>query len=584
MPFRMPPQSYYPRARLRFILRMEDFGATDTPDVPQRIPTIRQGSKDQGAPGSLQVVQQGTQLLLVLPGSQPSASGGGPLDQTTSEDGRTQVVDGVVPQSATLELNGIRMADKLTATISLRDLPFDPRALRAVGVKYFLGCVTASDADRGSRGLLRQNATSSGLALPYDTIPDTWVDASGQARSNQRFEGFVDDYHLVLEGDQATVQIACVDNTRLLLETDHPGRMSLSTTMPIHRAIANYLASFPKFAGFAVEYRPAVDESLIPVLGNAIAKTAAQPGKGPPQGAAQKVKVWDYLTDAVGMVGHIIFVEGSTIVIQRPRTLYDEGFVRQNDPWSGRVVTGNGQPPLVLPIRMYGYGANVMKLDLGRTYARTAPTNIEVRSYSTRRKKTLWVRFPDRDQGRVKSLLPGQSADLKFDVVRVDGVEDQATLRLIAQAHYEARNRNEFPVSIETKCLASFGGDNLDPDAFDLREGDAMQVQIVRASGPDSPGTVQNMALATATELVQAGFTQALATAYVQARDSILLPNTFRVRQAAFDFTDRGVSLKIDVINYVVAAISKPLPQGEEIAPVQLTETPVTVNVDDAVG
>src|SRR5205085_1863082 len=102
------------------------------------------------------------------------------------------------------------------------------------------------------------------------------------------------------------------------------------------------------------------------------------------------------------------------------------------DPFrGGREVAGQGES-LFLGVRMYGYGINVRELEMSRAFRRRQPTNVEVRAYSTRRKKTVIVRFPEK-QDRLKKLAPGDAADLKFEVVRVAGVDDPATLKIIAQ-------------------------------------------------------------------------------------------------------------------------------------------------------
>lgn len=584
--YRQPEQSYYPRARLRLLIRFEDYGDPGTPAVPARIPTLRGGSKDTGAPGRLKVVNNDGVLTLVQPGTNPATGIGGPQDQTTSSDGLTHVVDGVVPISARHERNGIRLADKLTCTVSFADFPFDPRTIRACAVKYFLGCISAEDAARGAEGQMRPNSTVLGQAMPYLTIPDTWVDSLGRTRSNQRFSGWVDTDAMQLDDDSATVQLECTDNTRRFIDQDHPSQLFVAADRPIDEAIANYLASFPQFVGFSVEYRPRVQRSVIPLLSKALSETSKRPGKGPLQGTqTQKVSVWDYLTDVAGMIGHIIRVVDTTVVIQRPRTLYQGDFVREGDPFTGRIIEQSGGDPLVLRARMYGYGANVRSLAIERGYAKRAPTNFEVRSYDTARKKTIYIRYPDRND-RVKSLLPGEGADLKFEVVRVQGVSDPETLRVIAQAHYESRNRNEIVATVETVNLGSFGGDNLDPDVLDLEEGDPVQIEVVRS---DTASTVQKLAAATADELVALGFKSDLAAAYVAARDRIALPNTFRTRQMSTDWSnDKTVVVKIAAVNYVVVSVDKTLPDGEEITTDQLEGTQEdraqVVSVDDQFG
>lgn len=576
-------EGYYPSWRARFIVRLEDFGTPGTPEPPARIPTLRKGTKDTGKPGDLKVVADEGRLVLIAPTANPVQMGG-PQDQIVSSDGLTHVIDGIIPQSANFGMNGVRTADTLDLTMSFIDFPFDPRCLRSVAVKFFMGTVSASDAARGAAGDIR-DPQSSGVVFPYGTLPDTWIDTRGRVRSNLRFEGFADTDKIEFDSASASVQMSCVDNTSLFLTQEHPSQLALSPKQPIDRAMANYLASFPQFVGMAVEYRPHVADDRKPTLASALSKTAAQGGKGPPQGAGQKVMVWDYLTDVVGSVGHILRVEGTTVIIQRPRTLYGSGFRREDDPFTGRTIEGVGTQPLVLPVRMYGLGLNVNRLSIARNYEKGAPKNIEVRSYSTARKKTIIARFPEKGE-RVKDMKPGQTGtDVKLEVVRVQGIDDPATLKIVAQAHYERANRNEFEVQLETVNIGSFGGGNLDPDLLDIREGDAIRIEILRSETDDITGRLQNLAIASADELVGLGFRREFAEQYVRTREQIQLPTTFRVREARFEMQNsKAIRVSLTAVNYIVAAIEKKLSAEQEITPSDVEEGFDRISVDDQVG
>src|SRR5690606_8267629 len=99
-----------------------------------------------------------------------------------------------IPTTAGLGLNGIRTADTLQLGIKYRDLPIDPRVVRSCAVEYFLGCVTADDYERGMRGMQRRDGVLPGARVPYNVVPDTFLDSYGVARTNLRFQGWVDDW------------------------------------------------------------------------------------------------------------------------------------------------------------------------------------------------------------------------------------------------------------------------------------------------------------------------------------------------------------------------------------------------------
>lgn len=582
MPYSVGDQSYFPRARVRFIVRLEDYGDPDTPDPPKLPPQNRRGQgKD---PGQVLVVQEDQgRLVLAEPGQAPSQTKGGPQDQLESADDRTFVVDGVIPISAQHHRNGVRQADTLSFTIQFRDFPFVPQAIRSLAVKYFLGCVSADDAARVDE--LRQNATVGGDSLPYATVPDSYVDPFGRKRTNQRFAGFCDLGKVVLDDSSGTYSFEATDNTALLIDQEAPPRLTVSSKKPIDRAIAEYLACFPQFRGLSVEYRPATDDASKPVLGKVMHTAAKSAGKdGGPTPQAAKVSVWDYLTDVTGAVGHIVRVVDTTIVVQRARTLYGGAYRRADDPFTGREISGQGQPPLLISTRMYGYGVNVKSLELERGWRRRQTANVEVRSYSTSRKKTIIARFPEKGD-RVKSLHPGEGAELKFEVHRVQGIEDPKTLKIVAQHIYESKNRNEMGVVVDTPNLGSFGGGNLDPDALDLEEGDPVRVEVVR--NPERPGpTVMDVFLGGADLLEQLGVPRKVAEAYERARSRAAFPTTFRVKTMISDWqNDGGVQLKIELVNYVEVRVDKGLPEGEEPTPPEAQpEEPTKVSVDLEAG
>lgn len=587
MTHRQPEQSYYPRWRLRLLVRFEEWGADDTPDPPKLPPQNRRGpGKDPGQAGSLVVLERDGRLELTEPATPPQATWGGPQDQTTSADGRTFAIDGVIPLSATVALNGVRQADTLSAVVQFRDFPFDPRAVRSCGVQFYLGCISADDADRGSRGDVRSDATIAGDALPFQMIPDTYVDGRGRARSNLRFEGWVDVQKIALDESSGTVSFECTDNTALFIDQPAPPRLTVSAKKPIDRAVAEYLACFPQFRGMSVEYRPGTEDSLKPVLGRVISATAqAKPGEGPAPSGSTKMSVWDYLTDVCGMVGHVCRVDGTTVIIQRARTLLGGTYARGDDPFTGRQLEAEGEPPLLIPARLFAYGVNVRSFEVERKWRRREAMNVEVRSYSTNRKKTIIVRFPAKGD-RTKSLRPGQAAELKFEVHRVDGIEDEDTLRIVAQSIFEQKNRNEVGVAIETKNLASFGGDNLDPDVLDIREGDPVRVEVARRPNDTEVNTIDDASRGDFSSITALGFGPAVAGAYERARAGVAFPTTFRLQTGAIDVDQtEGVSIKLNLINYIEVRMDKPLPSGKEpTPPTRAPVDPTVVRVNDEVG
>jgi hypothetical protein len=583
-----PRQHYFPRARVQLIVRFEDFATgTPPPAPPAKPPQLRAGKGADASP-VLQVNQEGNAFVLVLPGE---GRGGTPQQQISSADNRTHVLEGIIPITATLSRNGIRTADTLTLSLRYRDLPIDPRTVRACGVRFVLGTISEDDYVRELGG--RPSASTSGAtaedAVPLAAIPDEFTDEQGNSRSNIRFEGWVDDWQVELpEEDEPTVTLECTDNTRLLIEQDAPAKLTVGEDGPIDRAVAEYLANFPQFRGLAVEYRPAGSD--VPQLGKALAKTAFRPKLGPaPAGGASgggggtaKLSVWDYLTDIAGALGLIVRLEGTTIILQRARTLYSSKFSgRPDDPFTGRILPSGRE----ILRRLFVYGRNILDQEFSRKFTRAAAMNVEVRCYSGKRGLTLVGRHPQKDQ-RQGRPLPGDASDEKWIVHTVSGIEDEATLRAIAQGIYESLGRSELAVKFTTRDLASYGGGNSDPDLLDLQAGDAVDIEIARdAEGTSTPGQVEQSLSERAAEfLQQLGYEDAFAAAYGAAIGQIGFPSTFRVKTVGFDWDhEEGVQISIECVNYLEVRRDGDLPNGEEVEPsTTASPQPVTVQTGDA--
>lgn len=584
-----PQQTYYPRAKVKLIVRLEDFGAKNTPPAPKK-PTHLRAGKGVDDKSALSVQKVGNAYVLQSP-SGGTGRGGTPQAQTSSADGRTFVIDRVVPVRMTLMRNGIRMADTLTLTLRYLDFPFDPRALRAVGIQAYLGTLTSEDYRKELDG-------SSRLVLP-----DTFTDSRGRSRSNLRFEGWVDEYSEDLDDEgEALVVLECTDNTRLLIDQEAPPKLTIPPDKPIDQAIATYLANFPQFRGLAVEYRPA--GATPPMLKTAMAKTAFRPNLGPPPsggagggsggggagGGGSKLAVWDYLTDVCGTVGLIVYFEGTTIVIQRPRTLYASKFTsRPGDPFEGRVLPGGR----TVTSRLFVYGRNVSRMGFKRKFTKHAPQNVEVRCWSAKKGQTLAARFPGTGKDdRQPKLLPGDATDETWKVFTLTGIDDEATLRAAAQGIYESLGRSEFTGRIATRNLASFGGGATDPDILDMEAGDSIELEVARAVDGESSVGVATEAVANraASYLRSLGFDAALATAYGATIAKVGVQSTFRVRTVSFDWDGAaegggdsgGLSIDLEVVNFLEVRSGKDLPPGEEIDPTAAGgPTPEVVRVED---
>lgn len=549
-----PIQQYYPSIRLRLIVRFEDFGSNDTPSPPAKPPHLRTANDAQNR---LRIEQYNGAFILLAEGQQVPANASYAA-RDTSSDGRTFAIDNIIPAELVLNRNGVRQADTLSASIRFKDLPLDPRTLRAIAVEVYIGTLDPEKAAQAQLG-----------AGNWVLCPDFFYDEQGRERSNRRFSGWIDEWRIEFEGEPL-IQFEATDNTRQLIDQDAPPKIAVPPELPIDRAIAEYLSNFPQFAGILVEYRPNGDTR--PNLESTLTKSAYKPklGPTPSSGGTSKMSVWDYLTDVCGTIGHIVRVEGETVVIQRARTLYGQRFPgRPGDPFRGRdLPTGR-----ILQRRLFVLGRNIEKLRFARRFGRYAATNIEVRCYSPEAKRTLVGRYPVLKEDRNKQVQPGNAgSEQVWKVYTVQGVKDEVALRKIAQNIYELVQRNELEVEFETINLGSMGGSNFDPDCLDCEAGDAVDVEVVRDFDSEATRIEAETALATRTAayLKQIGFDDAFAAAYASIASELGMTTSFRVKNLSIQWSiDEGIRLSFTCINYLEVRADKILPGDEEPSAVE---------------
>ncbi len=563
-----PQQTYYPGAKCKIAVRFEEFGAHDPPAPPDKPSTLRKGKAGKSE-GSLTIQNVDGKLVLAAPGESKTIVGN-PQGAASSSDGRTFSLAGVIPVKASIVHNGIRAASTASIDLLFADFPFDPRLVRSAAIELYFGTISPSDFQAGLEGGTR--ATKSGLE-PLNMIPDKYVDEKGAQRTNLRFQGWADEISCNFEEDAVpVVHIECRDNTTLVIDTDAPPKLTIDPEQPIDLGVATYLANFPQFRGLSVEFRPAGTE--VPIPKAALAKTAFAPQLGPSPAGSGKLAVWDYITDFVGQLGFIVRFEGTSIVIQRARTLYGGKFAgRPEDPFVGRSLPSGKK----LTARLFLYGRNVQRLGFKRKMTKWQTNNIECRCYSGKQKKTLVARYPIEKDDRQSSPLPGDQTDNKWKVRYVQGIEDEATLRRVAQGLYEAMGRTELEANFDTKSLASFGAGNLDPDMLDCLPGDTIEVEIQRERTASTIMTMEADRAAKARSfLEQLGYGSDVAAAYERAANNIGFPTIFRAKRIGmeWDSEEDGISLGIETCNYQEARMDKELPSSEEGAGSSTTKAP----------
>jgi len=593
-----PNQDYYPSAKVKLVVRFDELGRrVFSGKIPPKPTKWLAGVKDKKAP--LKIVPDAEaggsarRYKLELDESKPPLPGVSPAKKIKGDDGLTHALV-IVPKDVQWSQNGLRTADTLNVTIKFIDMPIDPRAIRSCAIEYFLGTVTEEEYRSGISGEVRSYEGADGTTTrtePMHLVADEYIDSNGAQRSNLRFQGFVDKWAVAWEDGEPVIRLECRDMTQLLIDTEAPAKLMVDgsrplggipgtstggTGMPLDEAIATYLSHFVQFAGLVVEYRIGnlqTRNAVIPKVSQAFSKPAYRPQLGPPPatmaGAMTGLSVWDYLTDVCGALGHVIRVDGTTIIIQQGATYTSNGSVqRPDDPFDGDARG--------LKCRRFFYGRNILHMRSERNFTRPAqPKNVEVRCWSTKQKKLLAARFPFRPPGNPSDPLarawPGESSEEDWTVVRVQGIEDENTLRVIAQNVYEQTGRNELTMRIKTRNLASFGGGNLDPDILDMRAGDTFEVLVHREDEErNTMSKIDNLLHVqerNAEFLRSLGFPSDFADTYAKTFVDLGFQTVFRAKTIGFGWNvDEGVTIEIEGINYIEVRADKlgiPGPEGE---------------------
>jgi hypothetical protein len=570
-----PPTDWFPTWKIRLSIRFEEYGQVTT--LSAKVPAATTKNLDG-------VMIQRDNLTIVADPSAPpginrfllqgsgSSSFGSGSDQVSSADGLTQELGGIVPREFNWGVNGLRTADTLSIKIKYIDCPVDPRTVRSCAVEFYLGTVTGEQFAAGIAGSTRI-ASPGNSAEPMNMVPDTYTDVNGNPRTNLRFQGWVDKWRVEWDDEnEPFIQLECVDNTRLFMEQEAPPRLVVGMVDPIDKAVATYLSHFPQLQGLTITYQPQGD--TIPTLGGVLSRTAYRPNLGPQptQGGAgngSKLTIWDYLTDVCGAIGHAIYLDGTNIVIQLPRTITSANITpRPDDPFMGRSLPSG----MSFTNRRFIYGRNVKKMYAERNYTKKTALNVEVRSYDTEKKTMHVQRFPLPADRLAYAIPGGAQPDQKWTVIRVHGVNDDATLRKIAQTYYEVVGRNELEIGVTTQNFASFGGGNTDPDILDMKFGDAFEIYVNRDTDTSSTLTQMEMSLSAMQQNVafmQAlGFSSGFASTYAQVYTASDYPTAFRLKTLKVSGSiDEGVTFVLTGVNYVEVRADQSLAPGEEPQP-----------------
>lgn len=523
----------------------------------------------QPAPGSVDALVQTAASALTSAAGQPAVD---PLLLQRASTSASYIA-ARIPKKGSIALNGYRSAATFELTFDFRDLPIDPRTVRAAAVEIHLDAVSDSDF---ATGMVRTTASGARASVLRPT------------QQNLIMVGYVDEWD-VLDEELTEVTLRGRDMRAPLIDTQlgtAPGIQQqilseLDSSQPIDAVVTQLLRYNPLFAEFSVLVNPAEwPDGVVPAPRAATsiprhrrgARGQRTGGRASLPGGSQTMSFWDLIVNLCYVVGAIPFFRGTQLVIRPARSIYDQsraGF----DPSTQTAFAGNARRKApdgtTFAVRRLVYGRDVQKLQFTRKFGGFARphtircVSLQSDAAGSRIIEARWPLATATDPQRANRVAPGgQQAQEEIDNIPIPGIHNVSQLQEIARNLYEQRARLEITGTATTRNLASFGGANNDPDLLRIQPGDAVEFYTdVRTLSSNQRQPLVSTVTdhyrtpfeAQVNEIASRLGDRALATAIVQTSRGQQAPvqRAFRVGNVKYDWSaEEGVSIDLDVQNY----------------------------------
>jgi hypothetical protein len=498
-----------------------------------------------------------------------------------SRDG-VSFLHNLVPMRGSVELPGPRQAATFDFTLPFRRLPIDSRAVRACGVEVHLGTVSAADYAAGMRG-----ATVNGVPL---SVLDT-RDANGRTREDTRLlVGTVDEWENEDDEKGGWIKVTGRDMRGLLLDAQLPVGLleAVDPSKPIDEVVRQILCLHPYGDQFTVAVNAQEwSGRVLPPLGPGFIPRHRRGARGTTVSGGttrQDLSYWDAITKVCTLVGAVPTFVGTELRIRPVRSVFDQldqGLYEDNpSPFAGGGLrTAEGVEPF--GVRKLVWGRDVRRLKTThRLNGKAKPKVVRVIAHDpdvtdrARGRAVIEARWPPARTShdprsptvnavRTSVAPSGRQAQEEMVNIPVSGIRDPAQLTEIARALFEEVGRQELTGTLATSSLASFGGDNADPDLLRLKPGDAFELLCDVRALASRPPLVHSR-----TDLLRQSFDEAVAAVERQSglphniarvvaatlRGEIVeLQTFFRTATVKYGWdAEKGVDIDIDFQNYFV--------------------------------
>jgi len=580
--------SFYPAVVCNILLRYDE--ALQVVNMPT--PTPQSGELSVGQAAFLNRDERTSAKAVA--GTEPL------ITMTGTEDTASQFLN-IVPKSCSIELPGYRTAGTFSVRVQWRELPIDPRMVRAALVQIFQGTVDPTNFGDGMLAGESHYANGQPAVLNWRT-PSGAIDEDKLV-----MVGLVDGWKVTHDSSGSYVSFEGRDLRGILLDSPVNPKIltELNYDAPLDKVVESLISKHPMYAakyfqGPEVEAAEWPDKKIPSPYDNEIRPSRGAAGKkgkiGVQTGSAN---YWDIITNLCFRVGAIPYMENQTLKIRPARSIFDQQ--RPTNPERAPFVDKYGargpredEQGNQFFVRRMVHGRNIEQLNFERKFTGVKVPVIECISTdhsSTERgmKKLLKVQVPSKKElaALAGSVSPdGLAAQTEVQQIPVQGVRDIKRLEEIAKNLYEEIGQGELGGSIKTKSLSSFLGSpkgssgqgeftvdssNADPDLLTMRPGDAIEILVdirqISSKAPianeftdhhrrDFNEQVSAVQDAFKSKGGQLDINTARVLVASSRSDIIDVLNFFRVYNIRFNWNEGVVDIAFDFHNYFIARYS----------------------------
>lgn len=424
----------------------------------------------------------------------------------------------VRPKIVTVNINDYAEADGFEMVVNYQDFPFDPRAIRSMGVTIYIQDMKSLYDETGRKLNIKP--------------------AKNNKLDNVIFLGFADEESIILNDNDRTIKFSGRDFTSLYLDAPY-----IERPLPVDSTVDQIILALSQQLK-STESIQVVNRTggKLPILSQFSSSFSETGGK---RNTRKNETYWDVIQDLARKAGLIAYIELDKLIITKPRALYAQSQAVQ-----------------------FIYGKNLENLQFKRKMGRQKDFNILVRSLDIKNKNVIEVKIPEEatDEWCAEYGIPKkrvqiekitakqeeQKEDAPFISFLVPDVNNVLQLTEIGQNIFEELSRQQLEGSLSTKDMIVGIGPTSNPVEFDvtkLRTASPLLIEII-----DDRELYKLRRFATVQErvtfLMEKGYARQVATVIAISLGRFNPVFYLKSIELQFDNND-GFTANIDFLNFI---------------------------------